>query len=121
MLVAGIALLVLITMAGLAIRDWSEEALGVKIGGIVRLVAIHPLRDFPLIDTVTAAEKAVLADWGRQALFLGFGALCAAIGSALLFPALVARSRALARSEATLRESEARCRDFALTSSDWFW
>ena len=37
------------------------------------------------------------------------------------FRALVARSRSLERSEATLRESEARCRDFALTSSDWFW
>jgi PAS domain S-box-containing protein len=34
---------------------------------------------------------------------------------------LVAHSRSLERSEATLRESEARCRDFALTSSDWFW
>jgi two-component system cell cycle sensor histidine kinase PleC len=87
----------------------------------MRVVAIHPLRDFPLIHTVSALEKAVLADWGRQSLLLAFGALCAAIGFALLFRALVARSRALERSEATLRESEARCRDFALTSSDWFW
>jgi PAS domain S-box-containing protein len=38
-----------------------------------------------------------------------------------LFRALIAHSRSLERSEATLRESEARCRDFALTSSDWFW
>ena len=44
-----------------------------------------------------------------------------ATGFALLFRALLARSRSLERSEATLRESEARCRDFALTSSDWFW
>jgi two-component system cell cycle sensor histidine kinase PleC len=34
---------------------------------------------------------------------------------------MVVRSRSLERSEATLRESEARCRAFALTSSDWFW
>src|SRR5207244_2026041 len=34
--------------------------------------------------------------------------------------ALVAHSRSLERSESTLRESEARFRDFALTSSDWF-
>jgi PAS domain S-box-containing protein len=122
MLVAGMALLVLIvTTAGLAIWDLSEEGGGGKIDGLVRIVAIHPLRDFPLIDTVSAAEKAVLANWGRQSLFLAFGTLCAAIGFALLFRELVARSRALERSEATLRESEARCRDFALTSSDWFW
>jgi PAS domain-containing protein len=121
MLVAGIALLVLIIpTARLAIWDRSEEG-GGQIDGFMRVVAIHPLRDFPLIDTVSAAEKAVLADWGRQSLLLAFGALCAAIGFALLFRALVARSRALERSEATLRESEARCRDFALTSSDWFW
>ena len=43
------------------------------------------------------------------------------IGFALLFRALIAHSRSLERSEATLRQSEARCRDFALTSSDWFW
>jgi PAS domain S-box-containing protein len=122
MLVAGMALLVLIvTTAGLAIWDRSEEGGGGKIDGLVRIVAIHPLRDFPLIDTVSAAEKAVLANWGRQSLFVAFGTLCAAIGFAVLFRELVARSRALERSEATLRESEARCRDFALTSSDWFW
>ncbi len=102
MLLAGIALLVLIiTTAGLAIWDRSG--------------------DFPLIDTISAAEKAVLAYWGRQSQFLAFGTFCAAIGFALFFRALVARSRALERAEATLRESEARCRDFALTSSDWFW
>jgi PAS domain S-box-containing protein len=43
------------------------------------------------------------------------------IGFTLLFRALAAQSRALECWEATLRESEARCRDFALTSSDWFW
>ena len=120
--ILGIALLVLIiTTVGLGIWDRSEEGSWEKIDGLVRVLAIHPLRDFPLIDTVSAAEKAVLADWGRQSLFLAFGTLCAAIGVALLFRALVARSRALERSEAMLRESEARCRDFALTSSDWFW
>ena len=120
--ILGIALLVLIiTTLGLAIWGWSEGWSGEKIDGLVRVLAIHPWRDFPLIDTVLAAEEAVLADWGRQSLFLAFGTLCAAIGFALLFRALVARSRALERCEAALRESEARCRDFALTSSDWFW
>jgi len=91
------------------------------VDGIARIVSVHALRDFPLVVTVSMAEDAVLANWRRQSLFIGLGTLCTAIGFALLFRALVARSRSLERSEATLRESEARCRDFALTSSDWFW
>ena len=119
----GIGLLVVIvTTASLAVWDRREEWGGGYVDGFARVVSFHPLRDFPLIATVSAAEEAVLANWPRQSLFIAFGTLCAtAIGFALLFRALVARSRSLERSEATLRESEARCRDFALTSSDWFW
>ncbi len=86
-----------------------------------RVVSFQPLTDFPLMAMVSAAEDAVLANWRRQSVFIAFGTLCGAIGFALMFRALVARSRSLERSEASLRESEARCRDFALTSSDWFW
>jgi PAS domain S-box-containing protein len=91
------------------------------VDGIARLVAVHPLRDFPLAVTVSISEDAVLANWRRQSLFIALGVLCTIVGFALLFRALVKHSRSLERSEATLRESEARCRDFALTSSDWFW
>ena len=91
------------------------------VDGIARIVSVHPLRDFPLVITVSMAEDAVLANWRGQSLLIVLGALCTVIGFALLFRALVAHSRSLERSEATLRESEARCRDFALTSSDWFW
>jgi PAS domain S-box-containing protein len=86
-----------------------------------RIVSVHPLHDIPLVVTVSLAEDAVLANWRRQSQFIALGALCAVIGFALLFRALVAHSRSLEQSEATLRESESRCRDFALTSSDWFW
>ena len=91
------------------------------IDGIARIVFVHPLRDFPLAVTVSLSEDVVFANWRRQSIFIGLGTLCTIIGFALLFRALVAHSRSLERSEATLRESEARCRDFALTSSDWFW
>ena len=116
-------LVIILTAASLAVWDRREEWGGDYLDGFARVVSFHPLRDFPLITTVSAAEEAVLANWPRQSLFIAFGTLCAttAIGFALLFRALVARSRSLERSEATLRESEARCRDFALTSSDWFW
>jgi PAS domain S-box-containing protein len=122
MLVAGIGVLLLIvTAASLAVWDRPEERHGGYVDGFARVVAIHPLRDFPLISTVSAVEDAMLANWRRPSLFISFGTLCAAVGFALLFRALVARSRSLERSEANLRESEARCSDFALTSSDWFW
>jgi PAS domain S-box-containing protein len=91
------------------------------VDGIARIVSVHPLRDFPLVVTVTIAEDATLADWRRQSIFIGIGTLCTITGFALLFHALVVHSRSLERSEATLRESEARFRDFAMTSSDWFW
>jgi PAS domain S-box-containing protein len=120
----GIGLLVIVvTTASIAVWDRREEWRGDYVDGLARVVSFHPLRDFPLITTVSAAEEAVLANWRRQSLFIAFGTLCATtvIGFALLFRALLARSRSLDRSKASLRESEARCRDFALTSSDWFW
>jgi PAS domain S-box-containing protein len=91
------------------------------VDGIACIVSVHPLRDFPLVVTVTISEDATLAAWRRQSTFIGIGTLCAVTGFAVLFQALVMHSRSLERSEATLRESEARFRDFALASSDWFW
>jgi PAS domain S-box-containing protein len=118
---AGVALLVVIAVAGLALWASREEGVGGYVDGLAHIVSSHPLRDFPFAATVSAAEEAVLANWGRQSLFMALGMVCMATGFALLCRALVARSRSLKRSEATLRESQARCRDFALTSSDWFW
>ena len=118
---AGIGLLVVIvTTAGLAVWDRREEGPG-YFDGLGHIVSSRPLRDFPLVATVSAAEDAVVANWGRQSLLVAPGIVCTAIGFALLLRVLGARSRSLERSTATLRESEARCRDFALTSSDWFW
>jgi PAS domain S-box-containing protein len=91
------------------------------VDGIARVVSIHPLRDFPLVVAVSMSEDAVLGDWRRQSMLIALGTLCTIIGFTLLFRVLVTRSHSLEGSEATLRESEARCRDFALTTSDWFW
>jgi PAS domain S-box-containing protein len=119
---AAIGLLVVIAITvGLAVWDPREEGVRGYVDGLAHIVSSHPLRDFPFVVTVSAAEEAVLANWGRQSLLMALGMVCMAIGFGLLCRALVARSRSLERSEATLRDSEARCRDFALTSSDWFW
>jgi len=77
---------------------------------------------------VTVSEDAALANWRRQSILIASAALGAAIGFAMLFRALAARSRKLeqqtaelAKTADALRDSEARFRDFARTSSDWFW
>jgi two-component system cell cycle sensor histidine kinase PleC len=91
------------------------------VDGVARVVSVHPVHDFPLVIAVSIAEDEALANWRRQSVFILLGTFCTIVGFALLFWALVVHSRSLERSEATLRESEARFRDFALTSSDWFW
>jgi len=95
------------------------------VDGIARVVSVHPLHDYPLAVTVTISEDAALADWRRQSILIAMGALATAIGFAILFQARVgARERAAterAMAADALRESETRFRDFARTSSDWFW
>ena len=98
------------------------------VDGMARVVSVHPLHDYPLAMTVTISEDAALADWRRQSILIAIAALCTAVGFAILFWALAARSRKLEQQTAelaaaadALRESEARFRDFARTSSDWFW
>src|SRR6266851_6264213 len=91
------------------------------VDAIARVVSVHPLHDFPLVVTVSMSEDAALANWRRQSMFIVLGTLCSVAGFAFFFRTLVAHSRSLERSDATLRESEARFRGFALTSSDWFW
>jgi PAS domain S-box-containing protein len=105
------------------------------VDAIARVASVHPLHDYPLVITVTISEDAALADWWRQSILIACAAVGAALGFAILFRALVARSRKLeqqtvelakqtaelAKSADALRESEARFRDFARTSSDWFW
>ena len=98
------------------------------IDGVARVASVHPLRDYPLVVTVTISEDAALADWRWQSVLIATAALCAAIGFVVLFRALAGRSRSLERQTAQLattadamRQSEARFRDFARASSDWFW
>lgn len=98
------------------------------VDGVSRIVSVHPLRDYPLVVTVTISEQAALADWRSQSLLIAGGALALALSFGVLFGTLAARSHKLERQSAelaasaeALRRSEARFRDFALTSSDWFW
>jgi PAS domain S-box-containing protein len=81
-----------------------------------------------VIAALALGETAVLGDSYRQVVLAGTTGFCVALAFAALILELLARAAdlehhakeltALARA---LRESEARFRGFALTSSDWFW
>jgi len=119
------------------------------LDGIARWVSIRPLHDYPLVVSVTRSEPAILANWRRQSLFIGIGAFATIVGFLLLFRMLAAQFRRHERAEASLFQhnlaleesrsqlerqaeeltrsaealarSEARSRDFAEITSDWFW
>ncbi len=92
-----------------------------RVDGAPQLVSLHPLDHFPLFLAVSAPETAMLAGWRRHSAVIAVGAVCLAGIFAGLFCVLAKRSKSLEHSEADLRTSEARFRDFALTSSDWLW
>ena len=96
--------------------------------GAPRIVSLQPLEHVPLVVATAVTEEAALAGWRRQTLLIALGALCAVVGFAVVFRALVRQSRRLeertaelAQTAEALRDSEESFRDFALVSSDWLW
>jgi PAS domain S-box-containing protein len=92
------------------------------------IVAVTPLRDYPLVIDVSIHEDDVLALWRHQAVYMA----CAVVTLAAAFIALfwmVARhmrrqqqhNTALSSNADALRDSEGRLRNFAELASDWFW
>ena len=75
--------------------------------GIVRLVSVRPLHDYPLVINVGVSEARALAAWKYRALTLTLGTLLTLICSLLLLYALNARFAELARSKTRLAEREA--------------
>jgi diguanylate cyclase (GGDEF)-like protein len=67
-----------------------------------RLVAVHPLRDYPLVVNVAVSETAAFATWRIQAITLGTGALVVMLCVACLLKAQSKQFRRLAISEATV-------------------
>ena len=83
------------------------------LAGTAQIATVHPLTDYPLVVDVTVSEDTALAQWRRQATFIAIGALCAAIGFAVLFRALAAQfcrletqALVLARTSADLRQAK---------------
>jgi PAS domain-containing protein len=80
------------------------------------------------IAGLALGESAALSASYRQIILSATAGLCVALAFAALVLELLNRAehlelqaKALADVGETLRESEARFLDFALTSSDWFW
>jgi diguanylate cyclase (GGDEF)-like protein len=72
--------------------------------GQAHLVAVHPLRDYPLVVNVAETEVAALAPWRLQAITIGTGTLLVIFCLVLLLITLNKQFRRLATSEATLIE-----------------
>jgi PAS domain S-box-containing protein len=98
------------------------------IGGVAHIVAVQPVREYPLVVAAGISQEAALANWLRYSIIIALGALSMAVGFVILFWALARQSQRVERRTAelaetadALRNSEERFRDYALTSSDWFW
>jgi PAS domain S-box-containing protein len=89
--------------------------------GVKRIVAVRPVPDYPLAVTVGIDEHAALAPWRRQSLIIAAGALGAIVGFGFLVRVLALQFGRAEEHAAELARSETRFRDFAHTSSDWFW
>src|SRR5450631_2639465 len=74
------------------------------IDGVARLMAVRPLRNYPLVVNVAVTEAAALATWRIQAITLGLGTLLIMICLAFLLKALSKQFHRLATSEIALAE-----------------
>jgi PAS domain S-box-containing protein len=92
------------------------------------IVAVTPLRDYPLVIDVSTHDDDVLANWGRQASYIMGGAIILAGMFISLFWVVAQQIRrqedhntALTSTADALRGSESRLRTFVELASDWFW
>ncbi len=72
------------------------------LDGVMREIAVSPVKDYPLVMSVTVPKHTALAAWRRQASFIGFGSICAVIVFAILFSSLAVQFSRLEKSEQAL-------------------
>ncbi|HEV2186600.1 MAG TPA: ATP-binding protein [Stellaceae bacterium] len=84
------------------------------ISGVAHFIATRPIPEYPLVVTVGVSEADALAPWRQQSMMILIAALAVGIGFAVLF-------RVLGVQFWRVHRGEDRFRDFAMTSSDWFW
>src|SRR5487761_35406 len=79
--------------------------------GLVRVVNVRPVDEFPLVINVSFTEQAVLAHWRFQTLCIVIGALVVALGFAVLFSALAEQFKRLEGQASALAGSADALRD----------
>jgi signal transduction histidine kinase len=89
------------------------------LDGVVREIAVRPLKDYPLVLTVTVPEYTALAAWRRQASFIGVSTLFAVIVFAILFRSLAGQFLQLERSERALVDALATTEQADRAKSDF--
>jgi PAS domain-containing protein len=72
------------------------------VDGAVRLAAVRPLRDYPLVVNVGVSEAAALVTWRIQAIAIGAGTLLFVCCSLFLLRALSRQFHSLEKSEVAL-------------------
>jgi diguanylate cyclase (GGDEF)-like protein/PAS domain S-box-containing protein len=75
--------------------------------GTARLVAVRPVRGYPLVVNVAISEYDALANWRHKAMLIGIGTALAVMCSLLLLYALSWQYRRLLRSEESVAERSA--------------
>ena len=71
-----------------------------------RLIAVRPLRDYPLAVNVAVTETAAFANWRRRSTFIAAGTLLILCCSIYLLATLMRQFRQLSNSESSLVERE---------------
>ena len=78
-----------------------------SLDGTKRLVAVRPLRDYPLVVNVGLSKAAALAHWWHEAKLIAFGTVCAAVCVLLLLRALGRQLLRLEKEQAALGDRNA--------------
>jgi len=73
--------------------------------GVVREIAVSPVKNYPLVVAVTVPQHTALAAWRRQAAFIGFGTGCAVVVFAILFTSLAVQFGRIERSKQALSQA----------------
>ena len=87
--------------------------------GVVREVALNPVKNYPLVVSVTVPKHTALAAWRRQATFIGLGTGLAVVIFAILFTSLAVQFGRLERSKQALSEALSKTEQADRAKSDF--
>jgi diguanylate cyclase (GGDEF)-like protein len=105
---AGLTMPALSPWHGLVARGGGHYRSPGHFDGVPQLVALRPLKQYPLVVNVTVTEATALANWRHRTLQIGVGALLAVLCSIFLLKALTGQFRRVAEKSRELEEANER-------------